>query len=368
MKQAQAASALGIWGQGTLGEHAAAAFQWMAGLPVAARLALVALAILGVAVTLKGLSPEGVPSLLAWGGLHLGLLALLGLPAGYHWYWIPPAFAFLLASSIGLGFLAVWLKSWCLSLALSLWFLGIGIQVVQATPRVEARALAAQEIAKELEKTPADTRVAYYEVGYLGWYSPRPIVDLLGLVSPEVEPELIRQGRLDLALAKIEPTYLVLRADGGDLLHATVPDPVAFLHLWQPVRRMESAGMQFLLFRKRDPQAEVSRTTERLALSLNQGFAVRWLGPEKSLSLAIEVPEGRYLEYPTRNGAQESVFEVWSATQGARLEVGFEEEGQGVGVALESDRWTPIHVQPGGSFVRLLCSGVGSNSCAVSLF
>lgn len=39
-------------------------------------------------------------------------------------------------------------------------------------------------------QTPVDSRIGYVEIGYLGWYSHRSIVDMLGLTNPEFVPFL----------------------------------------------------------------------------------------------------------------------------------------------------------------------------------
>ncbi|MGH7263374.1 MAG: class I SAM-dependent methyltransferase [Candidatus Rokuibacteriota bacterium] len=79
--------------------------------------------------------------------------------------------------------------------------LAIGLIAVQAWSSRQLRAAAPPPAYKAIgewlrEHTPADSAVACVEVGAIGWYSRRPIVDILGLVSPHNAALL---GRRDFA-------------------------------------------------------------------------------------------------------------------------------------------------------------------------
>lgn len=60
--------------------------------------------------------------------------------------------------------------------------------------------------------TPPGTRIAFVEVGTLAYYADRPILDLFGLVSPEVVPH-VRRGDLAGAFVR-EPTEVVIVRPG----------------------------------------------------------------------------------------------------------------------------------------------------------
>jgi hypothetical protein len=56
--------------------------------------------------------------------------------------------------------------------------------------------------------SPPDAGIAYVEIGVLGYYSERPILDLMGLVSPWVRPYVVQQDLL--GAFKARPTEFVL--------------------------------------------------------------------------------------------------------------------------------------------------------------
>ncbi len=368
-KQAQADSVLAIWGQGTVVGHLEAVGTMISALPTAPAVALVALAALGVAASLKGRVPYGVVALLAWGVLHLFLLAALGLPPIYEWYRIPTAVALLVASAVGFAVFIIWIRGQALALAGIAWFVGIGIQAVAQVPRVEARALAAQELAAGLAAAPPGSRVAAYEVGYLGWYSSRPVVDLLGLVSPEVQPDLIRSGRLDLALERLGANYLVLREDGGKLLEAAVPRPEEFVRRWQLDRRIASSEGSYYLFRKESDRIFASFQGNPLARLAAQGVRIDWFGPPRARALAAELPHGVSVEYGLLDAAGELSLEAWSEHPGTVLEVDFSRSGEttrGLFVLSRED-WTPLPIKIGSAMPRVVmrCHVSGQGRCAV---
>jgi hypothetical protein len=59
------------------------------------------------------------------------------------------------------------------------------------------------------EHTPPDAKVAAAEIGHIGWYSSRYIIDILGLVSPP-NAELIGQRRFDAWLQYYTPDYILV--------------------------------------------------------------------------------------------------------------------------------------------------------------
>ena len=63
------------------------------------------------------------------------------------------------------------------------------------------------------DNTPPDAVVATGEIGVPGYFSERPLIDLLGLVSPEVIPHL-RDRSVPEYLLEAEPDYLVIEGRG----------------------------------------------------------------------------------------------------------------------------------------------------------
>lgn len=67
------------------------------------------------------------------------------------------------------------------------------------------------------EHVPEHQTVAYYEVGYLSYFSERQIIDLLGLTSPELIP-FMQQNRYDLVFETASPDYFVLEKPTQSIL------------------------------------------------------------------------------------------------------------------------------------------------------
>lgn len=86
--------------------------------------------------------------------------------------------------------------------------------------------------------------IAYFEIGVPAYYSERTVVDLLGLVTPEAVPYVIRG---DLAGAFLHrPTRFVLSFQGG------MPFDRArwFRRAYEEAHRIEVEGSELLVFRR----------------------------------------------------------------------------------------------------------------------
>ncbi len=85
--------------------------------------------------------------------------------------------------------------------------------------------------------TRSDESVTYYEIGYLGWFSDRTIIDPVGLVTPG-GLESIRQGRLHWVVDRYSPDYFIHNSRNGR-------DPIlstsAFRSRYKPVKRFQVA-------------------------------------------------------------------------------------------------------------------------------
>lgn len=96
---------------------------------------------------------------------------------------------------------------------------------------------------------PPDSTVAYYEVGVIGWYSERPIQDLLGLVTPAMIQDLAHGRSFGSALRE-RPTALVL--DHTDRRICNLPSRKYFRKIYEPVAVFPDAGGgELVVFRKR---------------------------------------------------------------------------------------------------------------------
>jgi hypothetical protein len=73
------------------------------------------------------------------------------------------------------------------------------------------------------DHTPPGSSVGYYEIGFIGYYSDRRMVDALGLIDPAVPPH-VAQRDFAWAFRQHRPTYL-LEKPGADDLNAFRKEP-----------------------------------------------------------------------------------------------------------------------------------------------
>jgi arabinofuranosyltransferase len=66
------------------------------------------------------------------------------------------------------------------------------------------------------DHTPPGSTVGYYEIGFIGYYSDRPIVDSLGLVDPSIPPH-VAKGDLAWAFRERRPAFILRKPDAVPL-------------------------------------------------------------------------------------------------------------------------------------------------------
>ncbi len=101
------------------------------------------------------------------------------------------------------------------------------------------------------DHTPDDATVAYYEIGFVGYYSERTILDPVGLVTPGGLEE-IRRGNTWWIFDVYEPDYYVHRTHlgpGGPLARP------GFLQQYEAVHRLDEPGRgrDLIVYRRRGP-------------------------------------------------------------------------------------------------------------------
>lgn len=163
----------------------------------------------------------------AWTGLYFASYSLLGV-SRYFWYYAPLVPGFVAA--VGLGVIAIhrsWvslrrhlplplaagnLLAWLVILAL---FGGQAQRLGRQAQTQDMRFAVFQSVGEWLAaNTPPGSSVGALEVGVIGYYAGRPVVDFAGLLQPEVAPQLKGSDSYEVAaqwaMERYHPDYLVL--------------------------------------------------------------------------------------------------------------------------------------------------------------
>jgi hypothetical protein len=99
------------------------------------------------------------------------------------------------------------------------------------------------------EHTSPEDSIGYVEIGYLGFYTPNRITDLLGLVVPE-NVSYVAEGDLAGAFWRSPPDYYVY-SPSVDWLVGVVRESPEFNCLYRPVDRLpDSFGIDFVIYRR----------------------------------------------------------------------------------------------------------------------
>jgi hypothetical protein len=161
----------------------------------------------------------------AWAGLYFAGYALLGV-SRYFWYYAPLAPGFIAA--IGVGVMALHRGAGVLGRSASrAGYLLLGLAVVflfLSQSQLMWRQASAGDLRYPVFRlvgewlaanTPPDASVGMLEIGVIGYYADRPVVDFAGLVQPEVGLQLrdsaSYEGAALWAMRRYRPDYLVLR-------------------------------------------------------------------------------------------------------------------------------------------------------------
>ncbi|MEW5870920.1 MAG: hypothetical protein AB1894_16725 [Chloroflexota bacterium] len=170
--------------------------------------------------------------LLAWVTVYSLAYQTLGV-SRYFWYYAPLIPVFIILVTLGLAFLAHIKDSPVLSVKLpalknfSRWG-PIAISVLLIGSQAQALRLARDQNSLILPfyrsigewlnaHTPPDARVGMLEVGIIGYYAQRPVIDFAGLIQPDVaaqmNPSTTYQDAALWAVHQYQPEYVVLHAN-----------------------------------------------------------------------------------------------------------------------------------------------------------
>jgi hypothetical protein len=251
----------------------------------------------------------------AWGAAHLLGYTLLGV-SPYYWYYAPLVPALACAAALGIVEMVRWLARaignqpargqllprglgclWAVALLAALarsdWATVQALDgpVPPASDPLskvlpEAKTGVYEQAGKWLRRnTPVDALVGVTEVGIVGHYAERPMVDFLGLLEPDVSAALAR-GDLYWALLRYQPDYLVLTAVSPLYSFDLRADPW-FQAAYVPVQTFADPrfwGSPLTIYRRRVPRTSlVEATGGRLPegttpLDVEFGGQIRLLG------------------------------------------------------------------------------------------
>ncbi len=197
--------------------------------------------------------------LLAWGAWHLvGYIVLDTAP--YRWYYAPLVPGLAALFGLGAEWLAGHLREWRKALGIGLAMAsfvgsaGWSLYLIDETPRHDSSFLTGHgiemlptvdwDIYRETgewlrENTPPEAHIGVAEVGQLGYWADRPMIDYLGLLQPDIARALARRD-IYWWLPHTMPDYLVLSgAEGASLYGYSLAGDVWFSGSYAEVARFE---------------------------------------------------------------------------------------------------------------------------------
>jgi hypothetical protein len=221
-----------------------------------------------------------------WGvAFCIGYL-LLRVPA-YLWYYLPAIFIVTVFAGIGIGALPglireIWQRPRTVQRGLQMvtglltliTLAGITSQIGADSPGVNASTRAFrnnQPIADYLrlsdwlvQNTPADSRVAYVEIGFIAWFSARPIADMLALTNPEVLPDVARNDFVAV-FEKASPDYFIYL----DMYPYLTPilSSERFINTYLPVARIDAVtpvriNHSYMIYQRGKPNASLQTAND----------------------------------------------------------------------------------------------------------
>ena len=166
--------------------------------------------------------------ILGWTGLYFLAYSLLGVTR-YFWYYAPLVPGWVIAVGLGIA-LVDWLPSWGrlhafpigdrirragFILIVGALFVAQGCNLYRMSQQNDPRYRIYRAVGEWLnQNTPADASVGALEVGLIGYFAQRPMVDFAGLIQPEVAAQMQSETTYDdtaiFATTKYQPQYLAL--------------------------------------------------------------------------------------------------------------------------------------------------------------
>lgn len=200
--------------------------------------------------------------LAAWSLTYVLAYACLGVPS-YPWYSLSVLFVLQVLAALGAARLAPdgstrWAgaaRRAASATAIAWLVLGAAFGRVESVRSDEGdpRARSYLGLASWLRQgAPSEASVAFMEVGYIGYFAPQPIVDLAGLVTPDVVPD-VRRGDFAAGFYRHRPDLFVYLPEFDWALEAIRSDP-RFAREYEPVATLPGPhDAPFTVYRRASP-------------------------------------------------------------------------------------------------------------------
>lgn len=189
---------------------------------------------------------------LCWLAIYYGVMLVERVPP-FAWYFLPPWPVYLLTAALGLAVLADRLIARRTRSALQqAW--AAGMAILAAVAAMHLRSVRAEVAGAQVEvdtllrpiglylrtaMAPAD-RVLLEPIGTIGYVSGRPVLDMIGLVSPEVLPCYSTPAPLACIVRTFRPEWMCLRPQEEAALMRQ--DPAALLSVYRAARTFTEGG------------------------------------------------------------------------------------------------------------------------------
>lgn len=240
---------------------------------VFALLGLLPIGLIGVAIYRAGwLLP-----IMAWGVLYVLFYLEVGV-AFYFWYFVPAWFTLTVAASGSIAVLSGWhvarsdssrwqkISSWSVrlvasgTLVLLVAFAAYNYLTVELRRNLRSPQPQIYTETGEWLKTntPQDAKVGFIEVGYIGFYSERRVVDPLGLVTPGIEPYLVNKDFTGI-VAQYQPEYYLRNTTQDDWLMTQQIKSDWFQEHYVPVHEIKRSDYpgSMIIYKRVDKVGEV---------------------------------------------------------------------------------------------------------------
>lgn len=294
--------------------------------------------------------PVSAVALLAWGFGHLLLVLALGVPF-YPWYAAPLRFVQQFLPTLAL--VAIALPKRPLKVA---WMAvaGAALGSVLLASRSDLdwlkrkmgdlRRPAYARVAELAERYPAGTRIAAWEVGFLGWESERQVVDLLGLVSDGASLDAVRKGDLRSNLASLRGDLLMTTLGSHALWAATVGEPRRFLADYRLDQLTLAPEPPLAVYRRAAlvPRGEAQVDLLAKVAESDPKAELVWHNADKIGLLSLAIARGEEVRVRLPPGPRRNLTaQIAAATKRARLRIAIATEtgANGSIEQIDAEKW-----------------------------